>query len=99
MIKLHILRASKNGVNGHLTIHAKIIEDRENGEHLEGAVESWGIDPLALQSRFDGDVHRWRAWVTDKMLLNHRHRSVVHESINGWTGKKFEIADPLRLKE
>lgn len=93
MMKLFIVGSHQNGVNGHLTIHARIIEDCSDGSHHEGALETYGIDPLALQSRFRGDVEKWKTWVMDKMKYNHKCRTAANRDIHQWRGKTFDIKE------
>lgn len=85
--KLKIIDASRDGLNGHLIVHARIIEDGE----VEGALETFGIDPLALDRRFAGDLTKWLQWVGGQMAYSHRCRTTVHRDIHKLKGTSIEL--------
>ena len=88
--RLKVIQTVKDGHSGHLTMHARIVE-QDGDKVTEGAVESYGIDPLALDVLYKGDVTKWRDETARLMLQNHRRRMVAHDSMTEWNDKEFEI--------
>lgn len=83
-------QASTNGTTGHLTIHARIIE-REDKTEISGVPETFGIDPLALESQFGGDGEKWREWVKDQMMVKHQKRMKAYTQGHAWAGKEWPV--------
>jgi hypothetical protein len=92
-MKLRIVDVSRDGVNGHLSVHAMILEELADGNQREGALETFGIDPLALQKRFEGSIGKWLAWVGRQMKDNHRRRTMAHADLHGLKGKTIDLGD------
>ena len=88
--RLKVLQTVKDGHSGHLAIHARIVE-QDGDTTVEGAVETYGIDPLALDVLYKGDVGKWRDDIARIMLDNHRRRTKAHDSLVDWQDKEFEI--------
>lgn len=88
---LKILSHNRDGRTGHIEINCVISEHDEGRTTFEGIIETYGIDPLALERRFGGDENAWLAWVGETMLANHARRQAAHDAIKSWVGKHFEI--------
>lgn len=86
-------QAWTNGVTGHLTIHARIVE-RDGESEVQGVPETFGIDPIALDSQFGGDGEKWREWVKEQMLVKHQKRMKAYVQGHGWVGKEWPIDPP-----
>ena len=92
--RLQIVQVVKNDHNGHLAIHARIVE--QNGEEAKlGAVESHGIEIMALDRLHHGDAQEWLRVVARRMVESHIRRSRHHSDLQQLQGKIIDIAiDP-----
>ena len=85
-----VTQASTDGVTGHLSIHAQIVE--KDGESVTlGVIEVHGIDPLVLESQFQGDGEKWRDSVRDKMMVAHTRRKKAYTQAHEWVGKEWPV--------
>ena len=89
---MHIAGISQNGVTGHVTLHAYIVEVTEEGEE-RGPVETHGIDPLSLQRLYgeaEADpIGKWLAAVKAKMLERHQIRKGMHANLHQKVGTRI----------
>jgi len=85
-----VVSVHTNGINGHLTISAQIIE-REGKTETHGLVEDHGIDPLVMETNFGGDGEKWLASVRDKMWVSHIKRKTVYAKAHDWVGKEWPV--------
>lgn len=91
-LQLHILAADLDTVAGHHSITAQIEESDDTGAIIYTPVkETFGISHDALSVRFDGDIEKWREWVTREMVDRHRRRTMVQAKILEWRGMKIDI--------
>ena len=69
---LRILKTTSDGHTGHISVDCRI-EENINDVKFTGSVETVGIHPDALQSKFGGDV---KLWLQDE----HRGIAARHEA-------------------
>jgi hypothetical protein len=69
---LRILKTTSDGHTGHISVDCHI-EEKSGNLTTKGAVETVGIHPDALQSKFGGDV---KLWLQDE----HRGIAARHEA-------------------
>jgi hypothetical protein len=91
-MKLRIREISTDGHNGHITAHLHIEHDHD-GQVVQGALETFGIDPIALDRRFNGSVGQWLAWVGRQMKDKHQRRTAVHADLSGLKGKTIDVGE------
>lgn len=88
---LEIKDTHKNGVNGHITVMCRIIDDTDAANGV-GVYEKWGISALELSQRFDGDAEQWlRTKVTPTMQQRHADRVAAHSSLAKLKGVVLKI--------
>jgi hypothetical protein len=88
--QLHILDVSKDAMTGHITVEARIIDDRSS---VVGAIERWHIEALEISSKYNGQVEGWLEYIGREMLNRHKSRTAAHTSIQRWKGKKLDIEE------
>lgn len=88
MAQLKIVKVNSNGLNGHLTVHARIVDEKG-----EGAMESHGIDSVSLQNLYGGDQKKWLKTVFQRMHKSHCDRSVCHHEVIQLQGKTLDLTD------
>jgi hypothetical protein len=76
---------------GHHQFTCHIEETLPDGTITRSTPETFGIEWRALQSRFGGEIERWRDWVQAQMLSRHQARMAVHKEILQWRGQKYPI--------
>jgi hypothetical protein len=89
-----ITSADLTGITGHHQITAHIEETTANGnviKVIKGVPETLGVELTVLQSRWGGDIVRWRDWVAQQLLTRHKARQSVHYDVLGWAGQKFPL--------
>jgi hypothetical protein len=94
---LEILSASRNGITGHRSFTAQIIEISEDGKtETTGVPETHGIDTTSLQTQFGGAgattddwVAAWRDSVKAKMLARYQAQQLVDNTLTGMVGKRY----------
>ena len=91
---LHILNVGMNGVTGHHEIEARIEEIAQEGHTIQGVPEVYGIEPTVLQTRFGGDLLKWRSENAGKKLKRHLAHSALQGEILKWKGEKVAVALP-----
>lgn len=92
-MKLRIREISVDGHNGHVTAHFHV-EEEKDGQWVQGAVETHGIDPIALQRRFKGDVQEWLKYVGRVMKENHIRRTAIHaKMVHHLKGEAIDLGD------
>lgn len=69
---LRILKTTSDGHTGHISVDCRI-EETAGSLTTKGAIETVGIHPDALQSKYGGDV---KLWLQDE----HRVIAARHES-------------------
>jgi hypothetical protein len=90
--RLIVIGADLTGVTGHHTIHTRIEETAADGETLLGVPDTFGIEIVALERRFGGDIEKWRDWVGATMLKRHQNRMSVQTKVLDWQGQKFDVS-------
>ncbi len=93
---LNIVSASRNGITGHRSFTAHIVEVAEDGKtETTGAPETHGIDTTSLQTQFGPDgnvddwVEKWRDSVKTKMLARYHAQRLVDSTLMGMVGKRY----------
>ena len=94
--KLVVTSGNLSGVTGHHEIICHILETNSDGTVVKGTPETYGIESVALDRKFNGNINAWRNWVGQDMLLKHQRKQLAHAEVLQWTGKKFDIPLPKK---
>jgi len=89
-LRLEILKSSRDGTNGHITVTCRIRDDSDPVTGV-GALEICGIDPLELVAKYNGDPQAWLAVMGREMAERHRQRTAVVADLSKLTGKSVDI--------
>ena len=88
--QLKITHPSIHGVTGHHTVQLQIIETDGNSV-IEGISETYGIDSVGLQAKYNGNVHLWLRDASKEMLERHQHRRAAQTELLSLDGETIDL--------